>query len=243
MAERDGEMVARQLRHAILRLQLRPGALLDEVELAERLRVSRTPVREAIVQLIADGLVVRNGRKASVAPLDFDAIPKLYDALHISSRLVHRLAAENRAESDLRQIRQHMETFESCLVSGSGVQRSEANAAFHIAISRASKNRHIARFYERALIDTLRLARACFVDGQEYKASNRAQELREHLETTAREHREIFAAIEAQDTEAADRTAEAHYQLTVNRLSRVLFQPSLGLVEMTDLSLDVWPAR
>ncbi|MBT5679563.1 MAG: GntR family transcriptional regulator, partial [Marinovum sp.] len=49
--ERDGNKIARHLRDAILRLQYRPGQNLDEAELSEALGVSRTPVREAIIQL------------------------------------------------------------------------------------------------------------------------------------------------------------------------------------------------
>ena len=73
--ERDGSKVARQIREAILRLELRPGAVLDEADLAATMNVSRTPVREAIIQLISDGLVERQGRKALVATLDFDEVP------------------------------------------------------------------------------------------------------------------------------------------------------------------------
>src|SRR5690606_19615724 len=116
-------------------LELRPGVILDEVEVATRLDVSRTPVREAIIQLVADGLVVRQGRKAKVAPLDFDDVPKLYDALMISSRLVHRLAAEHRSKRDLKEIARYMKLFENSTGSGNGVARSEANHAFHKAIS------------------------------------------------------------------------------------------------------------
>ncbi len=57
MSERDGRKVTQRLRDAILRLQYLPGQNLDETELSEKLGVSRTPVREAIIQLIADGLV------------------------------------------------------------------------------------------------------------------------------------------------------------------------------------------
>ena len=101
---RDGERVAKEIRTSIVRLQLRPGQNLDEAELSEALGVSRTPVREAIIQLIADGLVVRDGRKARVAPLDLDEVPKLYDALLMSSRMIQRLAAQNRTEDDLISI-------------------------------------------------------------------------------------------------------------------------------------------
>ena len=57
MSKRDGATVARKLKDAILRMELRPGVLLDETRLADAYKVSRTPIREAIIQLIADGLV------------------------------------------------------------------------------------------------------------------------------------------------------------------------------------------
>lgn len=240
MTERDGSKVARTLREAILRLELRPGVLLDEAELAERLEVSRTPVREAIIQLIADGLVVREGRKAKVAPLDFDDVPKLYDALLISSRLVHRLAAENRTERDLEIIAGHMRAFETYVENGNGVLRSEANVDFHTAISAAAGNRYISTFYEQALVGTIRLARACFSDGEDAACDGKARELRAHLATTVRQHTEIHAAIAARDIEAADETARKHYELTKNRIMKVLFDQSLGLTNLSDLSLDTW---
>jgi DNA-binding GntR family transcriptional regulator len=70
MTERDGTHVEKWIREAILRLKLRPGQVLDEARLSEELMVSRTPVREAIIKLIADGLIIRDGRKAKVTPLD-----------------------------------------------------------------------------------------------------------------------------------------------------------------------------
>lgn len=240
MSERDGSKVARTLRESILRLDLRPGELLDEAELADQLEVSRTPVREAIIQLIADGLVVREGRKAKVAPLDFDDVPKLYDALLISSRLVHRLAAENRTERDLKEIERHMRAFDRAVASCDGVLLSEANADFHTAISNATGNRYISNFYEQALVGTIRLARACFSYGQGTEVGEKAQELRAHLATTTGEHAEIFAAIKARDVEAADALAVSHYKLTKARIMKVIFDPDLGLVNLGDISLDRW---
>ncbi|MDN3718170.1 GntR family transcriptional regulator [Roseibium salinum] len=104
--DRSGSSPYRTLRERILTLELRPGSVLDEAGLSRQLEVSRTPIREAIIQLIADGLVVREGRSARVAPLDLDDIPPLYDALLISSRMIQRLAAEFRTEADLQVIRE-----------------------------------------------------------------------------------------------------------------------------------------
>ena len=235
--ERDGFRVTRALRESILRLELRPGEVLDEAELASTMSVSRTPIREAIIQLIADGLVVRDGRKAKVAPLDFDDVPKLYDALLVSSRMIHRLAAEHRTLQDVRAIEDQMLQFERSIVEGNGVLRSEANHAFHKCISAAAKNRYFSDFYDNTLLSTIRLARACFADPSEASENERTDVLRKHLEETARQHRQIFQAIEAQDIEQADHLAVVHHQLTKERIKSVLFAGSESLNSTLDLSL------
>lgn len=238
MTERDGPRVAQMIRESILRLDLRPAAILDEAELAARLQVSRTPVREAIVQLIADGLVVRDGRKAKVAPLDYDELPKLYDALLISSRMVHRLAAHAREAGDLTRIRAAMEGFETAAKDGSGVDRSETNLAFHLAIAAAAHNRYFADFYEKTLIGTIRLARSCFSgrSSDEYGEAWPGENIGSHLAETARQHRAMLAAIEARDIEESDRLAVVHYDLTRSRIQAVLFSTSKALAGAPDLS-------
>lgn len=233
--KRDGPTVTRLIREEILRLELRPGAVLDEGELAARMKVSRTPVREAIIQLIADGLVERRGRKALVAALDFDEVPKLYDALLISSRMIHRLAAENRTDVNLGQIEAAMVEFECCPPNASGVDRSQTNVRFHKAISDAAHNRFIATFYETVLTGTARLARACFANAgkMEYHASLPSEDITLHIAETARQHRAIFAALLTGDIELSDQLAVEHYNLTRRRVERVIFGTSSALVNVT----------
>lgn len=235
--ERDGQKVARKIRDAILRLELRPGLVLDEADLAQQMDVSRTPVREAIIQLISDGLVQRHGRKAIVATLDFDEVPKLYDALLVSSRLVQRMAAQYRTEADLAEIERHMLAFEQSTELTNGVERSEANLLFHTAISQAAHNRHFAAFYENALLGTIRLARACFAyeSTVEYLHPTAKEESHAHLTKTELQHRQLFDAIKNQDVELADQLAVDHYELTRTRLEKVLFrtEPVIKNIDLT----------
>lgn len=230
--ERDASKVARQLRDAILMLELRPGSILDEATLADSLSVSRTPVREAIIQLIADGLVVRDGRSAKVAPLDFDDLPKLYDALLIASRMIHRLAAQNRTDHDLEEIQKQKTLFEEAVTSGDSVGRSETNFALHMAIARAADNRHFCAFYEQTLIGSIRIARACFASN----ASDATPDLKQHLDETIRQHDLIFDAIKLQDVERSDEYAVLHHNLTKQRIKRILFSGT-PVLENGDLSL------
>lgn len=220
------------LREQILTLTLRPGSVLDEAGLTRQFEVSRTPIREAIIQLIADGLVVREGRSARVAPLDIDDIAPLYDALLISSRMIQRLAAEFRNEADLATIRTTMQAFEDAVPSQRGAVLSEANFAFHMAISTAAKNRYFEDFYERTLIGSLRFNRACF-SGNIYAIRG----TEEHLATTAAQHRDMVTAIADKDVEAADRLATAHHDLARRRLEKVISMGAFSVNGTTDLSL------
>lgn len=225
MSERDAWKVTRQLRDAILTLELRPGKSLDEAALAESLSISRTPVREAIIQLISDGLVVRDGRSAKVAPLDFDDLPKLYDALLVASRMIHRLAAQNRTTADLAEISRQRDLFKDAVASGDDVGRSETNFSFHMAIAKAADNRHFQAFYEQTLIGSIRIARACFAGD----VSNEAPDLQQHLAETVRQHDLILDAIEMRDVERSDEYATMHYNLTKRRIKRILFSGSPAL--------------
>ena len=239
MTERDGTHVEKWIREAILRLKLRPGQVLDEARLSEEFMVSRTPVREAIIKLIADGLVIRDGRKAKVAPLDFDEFPKLFDALLISSRMVHRLAAEFRTEANLNEINRTLLDFENSVASGGGVDRSEANLLFHQAIARAANNRYFAGFYDQALIGTIRMARACFANSGQNETQD---DLAAHLAETKRQHRAIQTAIHDRNVEAADEMAVEHFRLTKQRLKTVLFRGAEVFEGLPDLSMsnDRW---
>tara|TARA_R110002074_G_scaffold354774_4_gene526661 strand:- start:2867 stop:3601 length:735 start_codon:yes stop_codon:yes gene_type:complete len=222
MTVRDGDKTAKHLRDAILRLQYRPGTNLDEAELCETLGVSRTPVREAIIQLISDGLVVRDGRKARVAPLDLNDVPKLYDALLISSRMIQRLAAQNRTVDDLKSIYKCLLRFEKATTDNSGLERSEANLELHFAISRAAGNKYFQAFYDQVLINSIRLARACFSDRPLSSAASDAS-LSTHLEETIRQHQLIYSAIEGSNADQADDLAVLHHKLSTDRLKTVLF--------------------
>jgi len=94
-----------ELRRDILELRMEPGTLLDETELAARFKLSRSPVREALIRLSAEGLVqtLRN-RSSIVAPFDIVAIPSYLDAVELFYRLTTRLAAKNRSAAQLAEI-------------------------------------------------------------------------------------------------------------------------------------------
>ncbi|WP_187640042.1 GntR family transcriptional regulator [Bosea sp. F3-2] len=228
---RESVKIYESIKEAVLCLELRPGSVIDEADIAARINVSRTPVREAIIQLIADDLVIRDGRSARVAPLDFDEVPKLYDALLISSRMVHRLAAENRTQAELKRIEAAMEQFDAGVASSDGLRRSELNVAFHLCIADAAHNAYFQGFYTKVLLATNRLARACFSgDGRsEFEAAHPEEDIVAHMAETARQHRLMYEAIADRDIETSDRMAVMHEALAKGRLRSALFRTSRAL--------------
>src|SRR5579863_1494663 len=90
------------LRNEILTMKLAPGTHLDELGVAERFDVSRSPVREALVRLSAEGLVtILPNRGNIVTPMDFGRVPEFLDALDLLQRVTTRLAALHRTAHDL----------------------------------------------------------------------------------------------------------------------------------------------
>ena len=85
-----------QLKAQILDLELKPGTLLEELELSRRFGVSRSPIREALIRLAAEGLIDNpRNRTPLVAQFDVARLPAYFDALQLLYRLSARLAAGN----------------------------------------------------------------------------------------------------------------------------------------------------
>src|ERR1700754_5067550 len=85
------------LRDEILDLVLAPGTAIDEVQLSERLSMSRTPIREALVRLASEGLVTTlPNRSTIVAAIDFVNLPVYFEALTLMYRVTTRDAAVHR---------------------------------------------------------------------------------------------------------------------------------------------------
>lgn len=189
------------IRDEILSLTLEPGQLLDETTLAERFSMSRSPVREALIRLAGEELVVMlQNRSTIVAPIDITSFPKYVEALDIAQRMNTRLAAELRTEADLKQMAQRQKEFVAAVKAGKHLPMSEANKRFHMAIAVAGKNPYLASFYERLLDQGRRMLHLHF----------------DYLERTSDgylltdEHAEMLEAIRARDVERADALAHAH---------------------------------
>lgn len=135
------DVVFHTLREAILKGELKPGERLMELQLASKLGVSRTPIREAIRMLELEGLAVTKPRKgAEVARMtekDMEDVLKIRKAL---DELAVGLACDNITEEELKQMYVALKNFEESARSGDVKQIAQADVEFHDSIYQSADN-------------------------------------------------------------------------------------------------------
>ena len=135
------DVVFNTLREAILKGDLKPGERLMELQLASKLGVSRTPIREAIRRLEQEGLAVTTPRKgAEVAKMtlkDMEDVLEIRDAL---DELAVRIACQKISDEQLRQLEDVKELFEKSTQTGNVKKIAEADVSFHDVIYEATGN-------------------------------------------------------------------------------------------------------
>ncbi|HUN70599.1 MAG TPA: GntR family transcriptional regulator [Burkholderiales bacterium] len=201
-APRDGGSLGatayRRLQEAIRDGALAPGTRLREEDLAATLRMSRTPVREALRQLQSEGLVSQDAQRGmAVSRLDHQMMTELYLMRDVLEGAAARLAARHASEAEVAVLRD-LVAVEARLGRDPQVL-ARHNQRFHEALYLAAHNRYLLR-----TLNALRDAMALLGETT-YAARGRA-------ETALAEHRAIVEAISAGDAAAAETAARAHIQ-------------------------------
>jgi DNA-binding GntR family transcriptional regulator len=134
-----------QLADEIVRGALPPGSALDESEIARRFNVSRTPVREALRQLAASGLVdARAHRSAVVAQPSIERLSGMFEAMAELEALCAGLAAERMSPAERYRLEAMHEALRELSHAGDPERFHAVNERFHGAIYAGSQNGHIA---------------------------------------------------------------------------------------------------
>ena len=129
------DVVFNTLRQAILRGELKPGERLMEIQLANKLGVSRTPIREAIRKLELEGLVLMIPRKgAEVAEITEKSLRDVLEVRRALEELAVRLACDKISEEKIQELKEAAEYFQSTLKSGDITKIAEADVKFHDVI-------------------------------------------------------------------------------------------------------------
>lgn len=138
------DVVFRTLRQAILRGELKPGERLMEIKLANKLGVSRTPIREAIRKLELEGLVIMIPRKgAEVADITEKSLTDVLEVRRALEELSARLACDRITEEEIQELINAADTFRKTLKSKDITVIAEADVHFHDVIYTATKNQKL----------------------------------------------------------------------------------------------------
>ena len=200
------------LRTDILNLTLAPGSPIDEIQVAERLSMSRTPVREALVRLASEGLVTTlPNRSTVVSNIDFLKLNSFFEALTLMYRVTTRLAAEYRTEADLATIRARQAEFARAVEDRDALEMIATNREFHAAIAEAGRNPYYTGLFCRLLDEGRRILRI-------YYRSFDDRLPRRYVV----EHDDMIAAIAARDVAEADRLATAHADQIVRQIQSMI---------------------
>lgn len=222
------QTVYARLKQDILEMTLAPGVVLDEVTLSKRFSLSRTPIREALVRLAADGLVTTlPNRNTIVAMINFAELPVYFEALTLMYRVTTRGAALRRKQSDIDIIRRHQEEFSDAVKHHDALRMIASNREFHVAIAQASGNDYFTHFFGRLLDEGRRILRL-------YYATFDDRLPRQYVN----EHEQIIAAIEAGDAELCDELASQHAAQIVKQIQSFI---NSGIA--ADISLTSTGAR
>jgi len=192
--------VAAQLREKIFAGELAPGAFLDEAQLAAHLKISRTPVREALKVLTVEGLVRHEPRRGcfvnEVTEQDLDEI---FPVLALLEGRCALEAARNATDADLEAL----DALHQKLARHAKARRINdyyaANFAIHEAIIALARNRWLAT----AIADLRKIVKLARL--QQLHAPGR-------LDQSLSEHLAVFAALKARDGEGAEAAMRTHLQ-------------------------------
>lgn len=187
-----------------------PGMKLDEIDLANKFGVSRTPIREALIQLASNGLIeIRPRRGAIVTPINPKSLFEMFEVMAELEALCAKLAARRITDEELKNlVKTHEECKQNDILENPDLYYHK-NEEFHLALYKASHNEFLI---EQTTMLHKRL-----------RSFRRLQlRVRGRIQSSLKEHEEIINAISKGDAELASQCARQHIIIQGERFSDLL---------------------
>jgi len=209
------EVIFNTLREAIILGELKPGERLMEVQLAEKMGVSRTPVREAIRKLELEGLVEMMPRKgAHVADLSVKDIMDVLEVRSTLDGLASSLAASRITDDEIKEMLHLHSQFVSYVEKENHQGQIKKDVEFHDIIYRASRNDKLIQISNN-LREQVQRFRVIYI--KDYSSSK----------DLMREHKELCDAITSRNPELAMRVAQRHIKNQEEAIIRAIKKNNL----------------
>ena len=202
-----------RIRDAILANQLPPGTPLSVPELARQMKISRSPVREAVQRLIYDDLAVHVPyRGAVVASVEVEDLRELYVVRELLEGLAARLATERVTVSDLADLRAIIAAHEDVVDAGDERAHVELDMAYHRLIREIGANTHLNAVLQQ-------------IQGKAHLAQHQLWRGPDAPRLALEEHQRVLDAMAAGDAAEAERAAKAHIARLRVRLGEDVVAP------------------
>lgn len=206
------EHVYRRLRDAIQEGQFKSGDRVMEIEVADWLKVSRTPVRDALRRLESEGMLQHEPRQGLVvARLDRQAVMELYAMREMLEGTAARLCARHASDMEILDLAELVERERA--IQGDPEAVARHNRRFHEAIRRGAHNRYLVKSLAAVNDSMVLLGRPLML------LPHRAQ-------AALAEHESIAQAIQRRDPEAAEEAARQHVRAAQRERLKRLFPES-----------------
>lgn len=192
------DVVFNTLRQAILTGELKPGERLMEIHLANKLGVSRTPIREAIRKLELEGLVTMIPRRgAEVAQITEKSMNDVLEVRRAMDALCVELACDRITPEELEQLKEACDAFETAVKTRDVKKIAQADVTLHDIILRATGNQRLIQLVNNLSEQMYRYRFEYIKDSSQH-------------ERLVEEHRVIYRSIVQKDKETASRAAKTH---------------------------------
>jgi DNA-binding GntR family transcriptional regulator len=204
------EEVAARLRTLVFERQLAPGEWIDEPHLCAAWQISRTPLREALKVLAAEGLVQLVPRRGCrVTELTEEDARELFPVMAVLEGRCAYEAAQKATPADIKELKRLHEQLERHAAARQIEAYYRANHVFHTKVQALAAN----RWLDRATNDLRRFMR--LLRGRQLQQPGR-------LERSIAEHRALMAALEAKDAPQAERLMHDHLMAQLAALEQLL---------------------
>ena len=200
-----------RLRQAILQGELRPNEQLVEAELADWLEVSRTPLRESLIRLASEGLVISRRRGWAVREFTAQEVTEIHEVRAALEGMAVYIAAERASDEQIaRLVEFHSSQNREALASSPGAYLVEYNDAFHTGIVDMAANERLREFIRvnRDFFFTYRIAK--LYSEEEARASLAG-------------HDEIIEALRERDGDRGEKAARQHILEARDAILRKLY--------------------
>lgn len=215
----DGEkskkiMIYETLKEKIINDEIKPGTLLVERQLCTQLDASRTPIREAIQQLVSENLVTCIPTKGCfVSEIRYEDIVQLYDVRDYLERLAGKLCTQSITPSQLEHLKENIAIMDLSLTTNDVVTYYKTDIEFHRKLIEYSQNTVLVKMYEQI---SSRISRITQLSCKKPSSANEAHSI----------HAEITNALERQDAVSVEAYISEHIRLCKKSYLK-LFNPNV----------------